>query len=140
MRAEGLLHRKARAQILVHGGARDAEHLGDVGRRYALVPQASSLGSIGVLHLAGPTPFASVGSSRRQSGAGALDHRVALELSEGRHDRQHRFAHRTVGVHALGDAAEADATGGELFDHGEDVLGVAPEPVELPDGEDVAFT
>ena len=44
-----------------------------------------------------------------------------------------------VGVQTLGDAAEPDPTGGQLVDHGEHVLGVATEPVELPDGEHIAF-
>ena len=47
--------------------------------------------------------------------------------------------HRPVGVQALGEAAESDPSGRELVDHRENVLGVAPEAVELPDGEDVIF-
>ena len=39
----------------------------------------------------------------------------------------------------FGEAAESDLAGRQLVDHGKDMLGVAPKPVELPDGEHVAF-
>jgi hypothetical protein len=42
-------------------------------------------------------------------------------------------------VQTFGDAAESDPSGSELVDHGENVLGVVSEAVELPDGEHVAF-
>ncbi len=38
-------------------------------------------------------PPAPLGRCRCESGAGSLDHGVAFELGEGRHDRQHRLPH-----------------------------------------------
>jgi stage V sporulation protein SpoVS len=49
------------------------------------------------------------------------------------------LAHRAIGVEALGQAAKADAARGQLLDDGEDMLGIATEPVELPHREDIAF-
>ena len=42
-------------------------------------------------------------------------------------------------MQTLGEAAEADPARRQLVDDGEDVLGVAPEAVELPDREHVTF-
>jgi hypothetical protein len=42
-------------------------------------------------------------------------------------------------VQPFGEAAESDPSGPQLVDHGENVLGVTSEAVELPDGEHVAF-
>ena len=39
----------------------------------------------------------------------------------------------------FGEAAESDPASNELVDDGEDVLGVASEAVQLPDGQHVAF-
>ena len=64
---------------------------------------------------------------------------VAFELGEGGHDGQHGRAHRPVGVQTFGEAAESDPSGRQLVHHRENVLGVASEAVELPDGEHVAF-
>ncbi len=83
--------------------------------------------------------LAPVGCGSGQPGAGALDHGVAFQLGEGDHDGQHRLAHRPVGVQTFGEAAESDPPGSQLVDNRENVLGVASEAVELPDGEHVAF-
>ena len=39
----------------------------------------------------------------------------------------------------FGEAAESDPSGRQVVDHGEDVLCVASEAVQFPDGEHVAF-
>jgi len=44
-----------------------------------------------------------------------------------------------VRVQALSDAAEADAPRRQLIYNSKNVLGVAPEPVKLPDREDITF-
>ena len=64
---------------------------------------------------------------------------VPLKLRKGSHDGEHRLAHRAFGVQPFGEAAESDPSGPQLVDHGENVLGVTSEAVELPDGEHVAF-
>jgi hypothetical protein len=56
-------------------------------------------------------------------------------LGEGGHDGQHRCAHRPLGVQALGEAAESDPSRRQLVDDGENVLGIASESVQFPDGE-----
>jgi hypothetical protein len=60
-------------------------------------------------------------------------------LGEGGHDREHRPAHRPVGVQALGEAPKLNPARGELLDDGEDVLGGASEAIQLPYREDVTF-
>lgn len=127
------------SEISVNGGAGDTQHLRDVGGHNALVPQAARSSGIGVVDLAGPSALAPVGGSSSQPCTGALDHGVAFKLGEGGHDGQHRRAHGPVGVQALGEAAEPDPARGELLDNGQDVLGVATQAVELPDGEHVTF-
>ena len=102
-------------------------------------PAGARLGGGGVVDLSGTSALAPVGGGSGQPGSGALDHGVAFELSEGGHDGQHRLAHRPFGVQALGDAAESDPARCQAVDDGEHVLGVAPESVELPDREHVAF-
>ena len=52
---------------------------------------------------------------------------------------EHGRAHRPLGVQTFGEAAESDPSGRQLVDHRENVLGVASEAVEFPDGEHVAF-
>ena len=42
-------------------------------------------------------------------------------------------------MQTFGEAAESDPARGQVIDDGEDVLGVAPESVQLPDGKDVAL-
>ena len=126
-------------EVAVHGGAGDSQHLRDVGGRDALLPELTGLGGIGVVDLAWASALASVGGGGGQPGAGALDHGVAFELGEGGHDGEHGRAHRPVGVQTFGEAAESDPSGRQLVHHGENVLGVASEAVEFPDGEHVAF-
>ena len=89
--------------------------------------------------LRGRPPLRPLAAAASQPGAGALDHGVAFELGEGGHDGQHGRAHRPVGVQTFGEAAESDPSGRQLVDHRENVLRVASEPVEFPDGEHVAF-
>jgi hypothetical protein len=43
-------------------------------------------------------------------------------------------------MQALGEAAESDPSGRQLVHHREDVLGVASEAIEFPDGEHVTLT
>jgi hypothetical protein len=43
-------------------------------------------------------------------------------------------------VQTFGEAAESDPSGRQLLDHGENVLCVASEAVEFPDGEHVTLT
>jgi hypothetical protein len=50
------------------------------------------------------------------------------------------FAHRPLGVETFGEAAEPDPARRQLVDDGKDVLSVTPEPIQLPNGKDVAFT
>ena len=126
-------------EVAVHGGAGDSQHLRDVGGRDALLPELAGFGGIGVVDLAWASTLAPVGCGSGQPGAGALDHGVAFELGEGGHDGEHGCAHRPVGVQTFGEAAESDPSGRQLVHHGENVLGVASEAVELPDGEHVAF-
>ena len=70
------------------------------------------------------------GCGSGQSGPGPLDHCVAFQLGEGDHDGEHRLAHR---------ASEPDPARRQVVDDGENVLGVAPEAVELPDSEHVTY-
>ena len=89
--------------------------------------------------LRGRPPLRPFAAAAMQPGAGALDHGVAFELGEGGHDGEHGLAHRPFGVQTLGEAPEPDPAGSQLVDDSENVLGVASEAVELPDGEHVAF-
>ena len=136
---ESRRERRTIGKVAVHGGAGDSQHLRDVGGRDALLPELAGFGGIGVVDLAGASALAPVGCGGGQPGAGALDHGVAFELGERGHDGEHGRAHRPVGVQTFGEAAESDPSGRQLVHHRENVLGVASEAVEFPDGEHVAF-
>ena len=97
-------------EVSVHGGPGDAQHLRDVSRVDALLPQAARLTRSGVIHLAGTTALTSIGGSRSKSSPGALDHGVPLKLREGGHDGEHRLSHRSFGVQALGETPESRPT------------------------------
>ena len=57
-------------KVAVHGGAGDAQHLGDVGGVDALLPKTARLRGMGVVDLAGTATLAPVGGSRSETGAG----------------------------------------------------------------------
>src|SRR3954468_11226424 len=101
-------HFDAVGEVPVDRGAGHPEDLRDIGCCGTLLTEASGFGRIGVIDLARTPALTSVGGCRSKTGAGALDHGVAFELSEGRHDREHGLAHRALGMKTLGDAAETD--------------------------------
>ena len=71
----------------------------------ALIPLPFELqGSAGGsrVYFAWPYAVAVVGRGRGASRHGAFDHRVALQLREGGHDRQHHRAHATRRVQSFG--------------------------------------
>jgi hypothetical protein len=71
--------------------------------RDALLPELTGLSGVGVVDLAWPSAFSSVGCGSVQPGTGPLDHGVAFELGEGGHDGDHGFAHhRLVAVRGGG--------------------------------------
>jgi hypothetical protein len=95
---------------------------------------------VGVVDLAWTATLPAVGCRRSQTGPSPLDHGVALKLSEGGHDGQHRLTHRPVGMQSFGHTAEPDAAGSQGVDDLQDVSGVPAQAIELPHGQDVAST
>ena len=56
-----------------------------------------------------------------------------FELGHGSDDREHRPAHRAVGIDLILHADEADAEVFELLERGQQMGGAARETIELPD-------
>jgi hypothetical protein len=139
LRVESRREQRTIGKVAVHGGAGDSQHFRDVTGRDALLSELTGFGGIGVVHLARTPTLAPVRCGSDQPGTGPLDHGVAFELGECGHDCEHGFAHRPFGVQTFGEAPESDPSGSQLVHDSENVLCVASEAVELPDGEHIAF-
>ena len=129
--------------MAVEGLAGDAEsgaQLADPG--LALAHGGLGEAQLGRGHLVRPPPPAATRARGGQAGPGALADQLALELGQRREDAEHQPAGRRWWCRSpppAGEDSQPHAALGELVDEIDEVAQVAPEPVELPGDQDVAW-
>ena len=97
---------------------------------------------LGRRHLERPTAFAAACPCRRQTRHGALGNQLALELGQCREDAKDQLAGGGRGVDGRampGQHLEADAASGQVVHGVDEVPQVAPEAIQFPHGQRVAW-
>ena len=131
-----------RLEDAVEGGLRDPERLadgGDVGFPAGMQP-FGECDLLGVNQLLRAAANPSAGTSRRQTGIGALLDQGPLELGQRPEDVEDQLAAGGGGVDRLGQRAKPDALRFQPVDGRDQVLERATQAIEPPDHDRVART
>ena len=123
----------------VDGGAADSEGLGDLGDGGAGGQEgAGCLGSLGRPY-GGAAEAGTSGPGGFEAGDGPLNGELALELGQAGDEVDHEAAGGGCCVDGLVEAAEVDASTGEVVNGGHEMRERASEAVETPHDEGVAL-
>lgn len=129
----------AGGQVVVDGGAGDAEEVGDL--LDGLLPRVVELlgeGGLVGCEAGASAADAAAGAGGGEAVAGVGDDQFALELGEDGEHAEHGAAFDGGGVDALLDDVQADAALAQLGAEGDEVQDGAGEPVQAGDDEGVA--
>src|SRR5260370_35883227 len=133
-------------EVVVHGGAVDADGLGDLGDGVQLpsvrsggLVHAPHGGGLGVAQLRPATTGAAAGPGGVEALAGALDDQLALELVDRAEDMEDQAAGRRGRVDLLLEDHQADAALAQLLGEVDQVLQRPHRPAEPGNYEHVAL-